>query len=173
MATVLNLISVEEFEKNYEGQHGVEYWFGKVVHKHVPNWVHSILQVQLGELLRNCGYFSGSELTLRTDRHWQPRPDVAGALDLEEPYPIKPIDIAIEIPSKDQNPPLIEKCQNYARIGIPLILVFDPETRIASRWNREKDRFDPMEQIVLTNDQVIDVAEVWKELDRRLKPRLS
>ncbi len=87
MAAVLNLISVEEFEKHYEGQHGVEYWFGKVVHKHVPTWVHSILQVQLGELLRNCGHFSGSELTLRTDRHWQPRPDVAGALKFGRALP--------------------------------------------------------------------------------------
>jgi Uma2 family endonuclease len=68
-----------------------------------------------------------------------------------------------------QDPPLIEKCQNYARIGIPLILVFDPETRIASQWNGEKNRFEPMERIVLTNGQVIDVAEVWKELDRRLE----
>lgn len=49
--------------------------------------------------------------------------------------------------------------------------VFDPETRIASQWSRERNRFEPMEQIVLTNDQVIDVAEAWKELNRRLQPR--
>ncbi len=64
------------------------------------------LEVRVGRLVEfalapslfrppKCAYFSGFELTLPTDRHWHPRPDVAGALELEEPYPIKPIDIAI------------------------------------------------------------------------------
>ena len=135
MAGILNRISVEEFEKHYEGQHASNTGLERLFTNNLPTRVHSILQVQLGELLRTCGYFSGSELTLRTDRHWQPRPDVAGALELEEPYPIQPIDIAIEIPSKDQDPPLIEKCQNYARIGIPLSgLRSRAKSRVAVEW---------------------------------------
>jgi hypothetical protein len=96
---------------------------------------------------------------------------VAGALELEQPYPIKPIDIAIEKASKDQDPPLIEKCTQYARIGVPQILTFDPEARIANQWKHETQCLERVETIVLTNQTVIHVDDVWRELERRLQSK--
>jgi Uma2 family endonuclease len=171
MATATNLLTIEQFRELYDDKPGYEYWFGKVIRKPMPTWVHGVLQVLLGELLYRAGYFSGSEISLRTDPNWEPRPDLAGALEMEEPYPIRPIDVAIEIPSKNQDPPLAEKCKHYARIGIHQIFTFDPETRIVSEWNHGIGKLEPVEQIRFNNGSVIEAATVWQEFDLRCRKR--
>ena len=76
MATATGRMTLEQFHELYDSENGYEYWFGKAVRKHRPTWTHAILQGQLVELLTRLGYFSGSELTLRVDSEWEPRPDV-------------------------------------------------------------------------------------------------
>ena len=70
------LLTLEEFDARYGSEPGWEYWFGEAVRKPVPTWYHGVLQVVLANLLLEAGYFSGSEIDLKVDPRWQPRPDV-------------------------------------------------------------------------------------------------
>jgi Uma2 family endonuclease len=159
---------IEQYREQYAGEPGWEYWFGEAVRKPVPTWLHGILQVILSDLLYKAGHYSASELDLRIDPNWEPRPDVAGALELEQPYPTKPIDVAIEILSDDKMGQLFRKCRHYVRIGIPQIFVFDPEARDAWEWSRETDSIERIQELRLGNGSVITLAGVWAELDRRI-----
>lgn len=168
MATATSLLTIEQFHDLYLGEGGYEYWFGEVVRKPMPTWLHAILQCQLAELLRRLGYFSGSELTLRVDRNWEPIPDVAGAVHLELPYPTKPINIAIEILSDDQMARLFEKCRNYARIGIGQIFVFDPEARVVWEWSRHTENLERIDTLLFGNGSSVEASEIWLEFESRL-----
>lgn len=169
MPAATTLLTLDQYHAQYEHQHGYEYWFGEVIRKPVPTWLHAIFQAQLAELLYRLGYFSGSELALRIDPTWEPRPDVSASLELEQPYPTKPIDIAIEILSDDQADLLFEKCQHYAALGIPQIFVFDPKARKAWEWSRES--LQRIHTLQLGNGSTVEVKDIWTELDRRTNKR--
>src|SRR5437764_657497 len=101
MAVATTALTLDQFNAQYAKQHGYEYWFGEVVQKGTSAWLHGLLQVILGDLFYKLGYVSGSEIDLRIDPNWQPRPDVTAALQIEQPYPTKPVDIVAEILSDD------------------------------------------------------------------------
>lgn len=169
MATVAAPLTLSEYREKYAGENGWEYWFGEAVRKPVPTWQHGILQALLAELLYRAGYFSASELDLRIDPNWEPRPDVAGALKLEEPYPTQPIDVAIEILSDDQMTRLLQKCHHYSRIGIPQIFVFDPARRRISQWDVAVDKLRPIEDLNLAIGSTLTGSSFWREFHLRLK----
>ena len=137
MIAATTLVTLDQYHAQYENENGYEYWFGEVVRKPAPTWLHAILQAQLSELLYQLGYFSGSELALRVLPDWEPRPDVSASLELEQPYPTKPIAIAIEILSNDEVSRLFSKCRKYVKMGIPQVFVFDPEAHDAWEWSWE------------------------------------
>ena len=153
MATAPHL-SLEEFHARYANQGGFEYWFGEVVQKSVPTWLHAILQSLLAQIFSEQGYFAGSELDLRISREFQPRPDVAASLELESTsYPTKPIDIVAEILLPDDLPvQVIEKCRHYEALGIRQIYVFDPVKRTAAQWQPATQQLDQIDQLILTNE---------------------
>src|SRR5581483_3082981 len=101
MATATAQLTLHQFREQYANESGYEYWFGEVVRKAVPTWLHALLQQLLGDVLIQAGYRSGPELTLRIDPEWEPRPDVAASLVIEQPYPTKPIDIVAEVLSPE------------------------------------------------------------------------
>lgn len=166
------LLSLDEYHQRYAGENGYEYWFGEVVRKSVPTWLHSILQAILVDLLDKAGYISGSELELRIDPQWEPRPDVAAALnpDLEERYPTKPVDIVAEILSpNDAMSRMFEKCRHYVRIGIPQSFVLDPELQLAWEWSRRTENLERGDAMRLGNGVAITTRDIWLELERRSK----
>lgn len=170
------LISLEQYHDRYSNEHGCEYWFGEVVRKPVPTWLHSILQALLAELFTKAGYIAGSELDLRINRDWEPRPDVAATLKpITEPYPTKPIEVVAEVLSPDDTIPKIkEKCSLYSDIGIAQIFVFDPERKQAWEWNHQRSGLEQLsDQLKLQNGTRILLHEVWSELDRRVEHRSS
>lgn len=163
-------LSLEQYRADYASESGYEYWFGEVIRKSMPTWLHAILQALLGDVFYRLGYFSGSELTLRVDPQWEPRPDVVAALELTEPYPTRPVDIVVEILSPDDTMAFVfKKCRQYVRIGIPQIFVFDPEARDAWEWSRKTDNLERISRLVLANGASLEVSEIWAELDRRLQ----
>lgn len=174
MATVPTRISLEEFHTRYGHESGYEYWFGEVVQKSVPTWLHAILQALLVEIFYEQGYFSGSELDLRISPEFQPRPDVAASLELESHgYPTKPIDIVAEILSpNDIAVKTREKCQYYSELGIPQIYAFDPVERAAAQWNAAKEELEIISELRLTNGSTIRVNDIFARFDERLKRRL-
>lgn len=174
MAAATTLLTLQEFNAQYAHEHGYEYWFGEVVQKGMPTWLHGLLQAILLELFHKLGYLSGAEIDLRIDPNWQPRPDVIASLEIEQPYPTKPVDIVAEVLSDDSMRRVFEKCRNYARIGIPQIFVFDPESRIAWEWSRETGNLERIHTLRLRNGSSLPVSDIWAELDARMRmPRDS
>lgn len=171
MAAATTLLTLEQFNAQYAGEHGYEYWFGEVVQKGMPTWLHGLLQLILGEFFHKLGYISGSEIDLRVDPNWQPRPDVMAALEIEQPYPTKPVDVVAEVLSDDPMTKVFEKCRNYARIGIPQIFVFDPESRTAWEWSRQTGNLERIQALRLRNGSTLDVSDIWAELEARMRAR--
>jgi Uma2 family endonuclease len=174
MATATNLLSLEEFRQRYaEEKPYYEYWFVEAIQKSVPTWLHCLLQAILAEFFTQAGYRSGPELELRIDSDWQPKADVAAALVVERPYPTKPIDVVAEILSPDDRMSRVfEKCRQYARIGITKIFVLDPDSKSAWEWDRTTGNLERISAMNLPNGQVIAIADVWSELDRRADPEI-
>ena len=161
-------LTIEEFELRYaHSDRAYEFWHGKVVEKSMPTWLHSVLQMILGEFLRRAGYKAGAELDLRFDPQFAPRPDVAaGRQSIRTKYPTDPsqIEIVVEILSPDDTmSQLLAKCAEYVRIGIEQIYVADPESETAWEWDRERRQLNRVEAWTLTNGVTIDLAEVWRE----------
>lgn len=171
MAASTSLLTLEQFNAQYANEHGYEYWFGEVVQKGMPTSLHGLLQLILGEFVHKLGYFSGSEIDPRIDPNWQPRPDVIATLEIEQPYPTKPVDIVAEVLSPDDPmTKVFEKCRNYARIGIPQIFIFDP-ARTAWEWNQENDNLERIHVLRLRNGSTLDVNDIWAEMESRMRPR--
>jgi Uma2 family endonuclease len=168
MASSTTHLSLQQYHEKYASKPGCEYWFGEVVRKAVPTWLHALLQGLLVELFVRAGYAAGSELELRIDPDWEPRPDVVASLTIEEPYPTKPVAIVAEVLSPDDRmDALFEKCAHYARIGIRQILVFNPRTHTAWEWNTATENLERIDRLKLENGEVVDLAGLWNELERR------
>jgi len=172
MATAAGSLTLEQYHKQYGSEPGWEFWFGEAVRKPVPTWYHCVLQILLGKLLFRARYVAGSELDLRIDPNWEPRPDVTAALSITGRYPTKSSDIelVIEILSDDQMRTLLDKCQQYARIGIAHIYVFDPEGRRIWKWNASINDLDHCVDVDLPNGTVLRYDDIWSEFERRLAP---
>ena len=172
MAAGTQLLTLEEFRLRYENEKPYyEYWFGEAIQKAVPTTAHCLLQKVLMRILDRAGYRSAAELELRIDPDWQPKPDVLASLTrLESPYPTKPVEIVVEILSPTDAMSLVyEKCQNYQRIGCEQIFVLDPEFRKGWEWSRELQNLERTDSLRLTNGKSVELAEVWRELDKELQ----
>ncbi len=163
-------LTLREYHARYGSENGYEFWFGKAIRKSVPTWLHSILQALLVEVLTRAGYTAGSELELRIDPDWEPRPDVAAALSIEQPYPTRPIEIVAEILSPgDIMHQVHGKCEHYARLGITQIFVLDPEFKKAWEWDQNRANLESVTELNLDNGSCICLdLDVWPELDRRV-----
>ncbi len=165
MAGITEKLTPSEFQLKYShGDRSYEYWYGEAVPKAKPNWIHGLLQGILARLLNEAGYSAGAEVELRIDPDAHPKPDViATSREVEEPYPTKAVDIAVEILSKDDpRPYLLEKCQAYGRWGFEHIYVVNPESQRIFRWTGCG--------LELTDSLVtIPAVRIWQELEKSLR----
>ena len=171
MATATHALTLEEFRTRYSNEKPYyEYWFGEAIQKSVSTISHGVLQQLLCALLTAAGYHSGSEIELRIDPNWQPKPDVIAWLSpIRQPYPTIPVDIVAEILSPDDAPTLVfEKCRQYQRIGIRQTFVFDPEAKVAWEWNATTEDLEIVSVLQLANSQTVPVYDIWRHLDRAL-----
>ncbi len=170
MATAIQPLTVEEFHHRFDGvKPYYEFWYGEAVQKSMPTWLHSVLQRLITELLSKAGYKAGQEVELRIDPDWQPVPDVIGTMRIEQPYPTSPVEIVVEVLSPDDKTgQTLQKCHNYARIGVRSIFVLDPERQEGWQWNAERKSLDCIKIMSLPNGEIIRLSEVWLEMMRRL-----
>jgi Uma2 family endonuclease len=166
------LLTLAEFNLRYDGESGYEYWFGEVIKKSMVTRLHGALAGILIQLMTDAGYFTTTEVDLRIDSEFQPRPDVLAELypDMTQDYPTKPDGvIAIEVLSPDDTMSRVfRKCRNYRHIGVTQVFVFDPEARVAWQWSRETENLERFAEVQLGNGAVLKATTVWAELDRRL-----
>jgi Uma2 family endonuclease len=159
-------VTVEQFDRQYGQQKPYfEYWFGEPVQKAMPTWIHSLLQKIIMRLLDDAGYESGAEVKLKTSTEFQPLPDVSAVLPghVELPYPIRPVEVVVEILSPDdQFAQILTKCRFYCELGISHIYVVDPDARQVWCWRHNQ-------QLMLVESLIsIPVSAIWSELDRRI-----
>jgi Uma2 family endonuclease len=168
-----SLLTLKEFRTRYAGEKPYyEYWFGEAVQKPVPTWLHTLLVKHLMIALDQAGYVSGSEVELRIDPEWQPKPDVIAAARIEDPYPTKPVDVVVEVLSPDDRMErVIEKCGHYVRIGIRAVFVLDPKLRYAWAWDRQVENLERITIMILPNGQQIEIAKLWRSIDQQLQSK--
>jgi Uma2 family endonuclease len=175
MNLVAETLTLEQFRATYaESKPYYELLDGEAVQKAMPTKPHSYLQLVLCYILKELGYKAGPELTLAMSEKWEPVPDVCGLLGPsdEEPYPTRPIPVAIEILSPDDRfTRLIKKCRRYAEWGIADILVFDPLGREAWFWDKATDDLARIQQTYSFNSKPVKItlAEVFQRLDAELE----
>jgi Uma2 family endonuclease len=164
MASVAGKLSFAEFQLKYaQSDRSYEYWDGEAIPKAMPTWIHGFLQALVCRLLREAGYKSGSEVELRIDPRFYPKPDViATTRKLEMPYPTKAVEVVVEILSpEDSMSHLLEKCRLYAEWGSPYVYAIDPDSRLIYRYTARG---------LETADTLVSIpaSQIWTALDQDL-----
>jgi len=164
MASVAGKLSFAEFERTYgQSDRSYEFWDGEALPKGMPTWIHGLLQSILCQLLRQAGYKAGSEVELRIDPRYCPKPDVIATKGkLEVPYPTQAVEVAIEILSPDDSMVhILEKCRLYTAWGFPYVYVVDVDARLVYRHINEA--LEPADMLV-----TVPAWQIWTALDQDL-----
>lgn len=165
-------LTLDEFRAQYAAKDlPYEYWHGEAVKKSMPTWLHSLLQMILGEMLTRAGYRAGTEPDLRIDPDFEPRPDVAATrYHIPTRYPTErgQIEIVVEVLSPDDKfVDVYSKCADYTGIGIAQVFVADPENEIGYQWEPERRQLNVTDTWTLTNGAALRLEEAWRELRKR------
>jgi Uma2 family endonuclease len=164
-------LTIEEFHARYDGvKPYYEFWAGEAVQKSTPTSLHSLIEKILMMLLDALGLESAAEVTLNLDPTFAPVPDVIAVEGrLEQPYPVRPFPVVIEILSpQDSFTRVVRKCQFYAQWGLERILVIDPADRVI--WSLEGGALEETNLIARRGEKSVSASDLWAEVDRRTAP---
>ena len=163
-------VSVEEYlSTSYEPR--CEYIDGALVPKAMATWKHGRLQLSIAVLIEKAfpHYDAIPELTVRITEKEYLIPDLG--VDRrdrrQDPYPVWPIHLSIEIVSPDDRlNELLSKCETYHAWGVPHAWVIDPQTRRAWQYSKgeEPREVDSLGEL-LAGDIHIRVADIFSALD--------
>jgi Uma2 family endonuclease len=132
VAGTATLISVEEYLRTgYKP--ACEYIDGVLRPKTMPTFRHGNMElVVCNSINRFTGFVATPELTVRIREGKYLVPDVAvqKLSELQEPYPIKPVHLCVEVMSpEDRFSETVAKCEEYHAWGVPYCWILDPESR--------------------------------------------
>ncbi len=156
-------LTYSEFNLQYGNADGAyEFWYGEVVPKGMPTWVHGLLQHIIMDLLNEAGFISASEVELRIEPDAHPKPDiVATTKPPTGPYPTEGLDVVVEIISEDNSYQRVKKnCRKYQDWGFRHIYLVDPSDRSLVEWRDGA-------QIPKPEFVGISAERIWQELDRQ------
>jgi Uma2 family endonuclease len=160
---------------------------GHLVEEEVPNYVHEILVILLGSLLRGWfaprgGFVGGSDAKLAVGPKQGRRPDLTvyfAGTPLPPPSGViaQPPDIAIEIVSptpRDGRRDRVEKVADYAAFGVRYYWIVDPQLRSLEilgrgpqgRYEHLLGATEGMIEIPGSDGFVLDLDAVWAEIER-------
>ena len=140
MAAGWTLVSVEEYlATSYKP--ACDYLDGVLRQKSLPTRKHSLIQTFLCQLINTGfpGFEAVSELTARIHERRYLVPDVAVQRKnhIQDPYPLEPIHLCVEILSpNDTASETFAKCEEYLSWGVHMTWVLDPEFERA--WEYRK-----------------------------------
>lgn len=172
MATVAGKLTLEEFEKQFlDAKPYYEFWEGVAIQKEMPTWVHGVLQLILGQWLRQIGLSAGSEVRVKIAPSLEFVPDVIAVEKKERgSYAVTPPLIIIEILSEgDRAQMLWKKCRAYAMWGVPTIYIVDPEDRKVRQFDSAMDTFTNVSQIGVDGYGAVSVDWLWQEVDKEFR----
>jgi Uma2 family endonuclease len=160
---------------------------GHLVEEELPNYVHEILVILLGSLLRGWfvpkgGFVGGSDAKLAVGPKLGRRPDLtvyfAGTpLPPRSGIIAQPPDIAVEIVSptpRDGRRDRVEKVVDYSSFGVRYYWIVDPQLRSLEILKRgPQGRYEHLLgategtiDIPGSDGFVLDLDAVWAEIDR-------
>jgi len=184
--TVHGELSLAEWFALAEDEQG-ELVGGYLVEEEAPNYVHEILVILLGSLLRGWfaprgGFVGGSDAKLAVGPKQGRRPDLTvyfAGTPLPPPSGIiaQPPDIAIEIISptpRDGRRDRVEKVTDYAAFGVRYYWIVDPQLRSLEILGRgPQGRYEHLlgategtVDIPGGDGFVLDLDAVWAEIER-------
>lgn len=160
---------------------------GHLVEEETPNYVHEILVILLGSLLRGWfatrgGFVGGSDAKLAVGPKQGRRPDLT-VYFAGSPLPppngviVQPPDIPIEIVSptpRDGRRDRVEKVADYAAFGVRYYWIVDPQLRSLEILGRgPQGRYEHLLgategtiDIPGTDGFTLDLDAVWAEIER-------
>jgi Uma2 family endonuclease len=172
MASLAGKPTLAEFEEQFGGEKPYyEFWDGTAVQKPRPGWKHGILQLILGQRLRQLSLSAGSEVRAKITSSLQFVPDViAVERQAGRTFALTPPLLVIEILSTgDPAQMLWRKCEAYASRGVPAIYVVDPKDRKVRLLDRGLDTFTSVTEIRVEGHGAIFAEWLWKELDKEFE----
>lgn len=184
--SVYGEISLAEWFALPEDERG-ELVDGHLVEEEVPSYVHEILVILLGSLLRGWfaprgGFVGGSDAKLAVGPKQGRRPDLT-VYFADTPLPprsgiiAQPPDIAIEIVSptpRDGRRDRVEKVAEYASFGVRFYWIVDPQLRSLEilargpqgRYEHLLGASEGKVEIPGSDGFVLDLDAIWAEIDR-------
>ena len=169
MAADTTLVSVEEYLRtNYEPN--CEYIDGVLRRKPMPTRKHGLLEARLAQLI-NVGFTefeAGCEVTvqIRAGKYLVPDLIIQRRDHIQDPYPIDPVHVCIEILSPDDRiSEVFAKCEDYHSWGVETTWIVDPESRRA--WEYRKGQLPseaPGDGSLRAEGIAIPLAEVFSVL---------
>lgn len=173
MAAATSPLSLEEFHRLYDDVKPYrEYWFGQAIPKPMANSLHSAMQSALMSLLQRDGWKALPEVTLKLVSDAEPIPDIiASRRKIEQPYPTKPFELAIEIRSpSDLLKNIFKKGKYYLDWGVGNVWIVDPEARTA--WLMTQEHPEPVwihpDGSLRVEDTELSLPELFAEVDGML-----
>jgi Uma2 family endonuclease len=160
---------------------------GRLVEEEVPSYIHEILVILLGSLLRawaapRGGFVGGSDIKLAVGPRQGRRPDLTVYLagtPLPPPSGIitQPPDIAVEIVSptpRDGRRDRVEKVADYAAFRVRYYWILDPQLRSLEilklgpqgRYEHLLGATEGQIEIPGCEGFVLDLDAVWAEIER-------
>ncbi len=163
-------LTLEEYDRLYGFEAGWEFRDGKAIRKPVPTYLHGLLALVLGELLKLAGYHASVEADVRLPDNWSPRPDACGVLaPVMAKYPTH-LDVVCEILSEKEE--IVTKCRDYHATGaVGQIFVFEIESKTIWTWNGVK--LVTVVDLLLGNGVTITGRRIWRELETTPVPPAS
>jgi Uma2 family endonuclease len=166
-------LTLEEFHTRYAGSgRAYEFWFGEVVEKAMPAWLHSLVQGIVTEMLRRAGYRAAPGVrtphrpSVRTPRRYQCDP--ASYSRTLSDCAIADRNRSRSFVSRRPMTRVYAKCRHYETLGIAQVFVVDPQTRTVWEWNTALGHLDRKTAWLLTNGQRIALSDVWSQFDTEL-----
>lgn len=149
-------------EKRVIDDRSFELWYGRLIPKSMPTWIHGLLQFIINKELEEAGFIAAPEVELRIVADAHPRPDIVAVnAKPSGSYACTAVDIVVEILSADDTwAYLKEKLQKYEEWGCGLIYPVDPGDRSIMRWQHGTlQRQDDLAGV--------PASRIWSALDAR------
>lgn len=159
---------------------------GQLVEEEVPDYVHEILVIALGSILRSWilprgGRVAGSDAKFATGSRRGRKPDLTvflpGRLPPRRGIIATPPDVAVEILSRsprDERRDRIEKVREYARFGVRYYWIVDTELRTLEILELGPDRryihalsadSGTLDQVPGCEGLILELDALWSEIE--------
>ena len=169
MSPTTTLMPVDEYLR-LNCKPAYEYRDGVLTQKKMPTWKHSAIQMQIGHIILG-GYPNfrpGGELHVRLSESRYLVPDVAIQRKdrIQDPYPIEPVHVCVEILSPDDRfSEVVAKCEEYRAWGVPMVWIIDPVNLLAWEFGPNRLLHEVPEGGSLTAPEIaIPLAEIFSVL---------